>query len=311
MLGKVIEGNFGTAWCFLKINDPLVAWETYRGEIISSDYYHDGYPIISPRSASVLRMLGSKIVATNELLLESVRQKYFPNKVSRLTGAFLFENKADADRAIAMWGDEVGHFNPFALTEVNPSLDTYCSKHDSNWITFYLGKESLDLSWMHHYWNGDICPEYNVPLWELIACTRCYICNNELRQQAYNNIRERFNTIFSRKTLSLLEQARLAAYLGSDLGHSTPYLMQTSPDTLTVRYIISMVDAKNPEYLERLYSYVRDPKNTKYINFRDLNIGKDEDCFAVPDFRKMEFSVNIPDVVLKTNFNVGGFAHLS
>lgn len=311
MLGNVVEGNFGTAWCFLNIDDPLVAWETYRGEIISSDYYHDGYPIISPRSSSILRMLGSKILATNELLLESVRQNYFSNKVSRLTGAFLFENKKEAYKAISMWGNDIPHFNPFALTEVIPSLDTYYSKHDSNWITFNLGNVSSDLSWMHHYWNGDICPESKEPLWELIACTRCYICNTELRMQSYKNIRDRFNNFFPRKTLPLLEHARLAAYLGSDLGHSTPYLMQTEPSTISVKYIISMVDAKNPEYLERLSSYVLAPKNAEHINFQDLNIINEDDNFSVPDFRKMEFSFKIPDVVLRTNFNTGAFAHSS
>lgn len=104
------SGNDSSAWCFLNIADPFVAWETYRGEIISSDYYYKDKSIISPRSYSVLKMLDSNsVIAKNELLLESVRQVFFPSKVSRLTGAFLFKNKSDAHMAIDMWGDKVLH----------------------------------------------------------------------------------------------------------------------------------------------------------------------------------------------------------
>lgn len=312
MLSDVVEGNYGKAWCFLNIADPFVAWETYRGEIISSDYYHDDKSIISPRTYSVLKMLDSNsIIAKNELLLESVRQKSFPNKVSRLTGVFLFENKLDADRAISMWGKSVPHFNPFGLTEVNPSLDTYYSKHDSNWITLNLGKDSSDISWMEHYWTGHICPEVREPLWELIASTKFYICNKELQMQAYNNITESFNKFFTRKNLPLLEQARLAAYLGCDLGHTFPYLVQPNPNTFTVRYFITMAEANNPKYLERLSAYVQDPHNAKYINYKDLNIINEEGEFAVPDFSRFEFNVRIPDVILKSGFNASSFAHFS
>ena len=316
MLDDIVEGNYGKAWCFLNIADPFVAWETYRGEIISSDYYHDGKSIISPRTVSVLRNLISeesslKIVATNELLLESVRQNYFSNKVSRLTGAFLFANKTDAERAILMWGNTVSHFNSFALTEVNPSLNTYFSKLDSNWITFNLGKVSTDLSWMHHYWSGEACPESREPLWEIIASSRFYICNKELQMQAYKNIRESFYTFFSRKTLPLLEDARLAAYLGSDLGHSAPYLIHIDKNTLGVRYIISMVDANNPKYLERLSAYLQEPRNAQHINYQDLNIIREEGSFAVPDLRSLEFNFKLPDTVLNSNFKAGDFAHSS
>lgn len=151
------------------------------------------------------------------------------------------------------------------------------------------------------------CP----PLWELIACTRFHICNNELREQAYNNIKELFYSFFSRKTLPLLEQARLAACLRSDLGHTFPYLIQSDPTTLTVRYFISLSDANNPKYLERLSAYVKDPGNARNINFQDLNIINEKDDFALPDFSRFNFNVRIHDVVLKSNFNVGGFAHLS
>lgn len=164
---------------------------------------------------------------------------------------------------------------------------------------------------MHHYWAGDVCPEANEPLWEIIACTRFVICNTELKMQAYKNIRERFNRFFSRKTLPLLEHARLAAWLGSDLEHSAPYLIHTDTNTLTVRYFISMDDAKNPKYLDRLSAYVQDPRNAQHINYQDLNIIYEEGKFEVPDLRSLEFSFKIPDVVLKSNFNAEVFAHSS
>ncbi|SFS87037.1 hypothetical protein SAMN02910357_02313 [Succinivibrio dextrinosolvens] len=60
MLDDVVEGNYGTAWCFINIADPFVVWDAYRGEIISSDYYHEGRSIISPRAVSVLKKLTSE-----------------------------------------------------------------------------------------------------------------------------------------------------------------------------------------------------------------------------------------------------------
>ena len=72
-----------------------------------------------------------------------------------------------------------------------------------------------------------------------------------------------------------------------------------------------MDDAKNPKYLDRLSAYVQDPRNAQHINYQDLNIIYEDGKFEVPDLRSLEFSFKLPDVVLKSNFNAGGFAHSS
>lgn len=294
--------NAKTVWTYLNITDPLVAWETYRGILISPDCYPiENNPAISFWQIKFLKNMQS-IQSINELKLEIIRQKFYPYKVSRFRGFYYFENQETAKLAADSWNIE--HMNPFCLAEVGIDPNSIYSKMDSNWITFYLSKENKQDDWIHSYWKGEVCPEFDKPIWELLVVARGIIYGTELRECAYEHIRNNNPTTI----LPLLEHARLAAWLGSDLGHASPCITKLSQNRFKVVDIMDMRDAKNPEYLDKLREYIENPANKNSINHVDLSLIDRYNVFSVPDTRKRNFEFSIPDRI-NIDFNIHKLSH--
>jgi len=290
-------------WCFLNISDPLVAWETYRGVLISPDcYVVEKHPSISFWQLRFLKNISS-IQSINELKLETIRQLYYPQKVSRFRGFYYFDNQSTALKAANLWG--IDYFNIFCLTEVGIDPNSIYSKLDSNWITLYANKINDNDNWMHSYWKGDPCPDFDEPIWELLIITRGLIYNNELRMRAYESIKNNNPMTI----LPMLEQARLAAYLNSDLGHGSPYIIKQNETKYTVKYIMDMQDANNEEYLRRLKNYVKNSENHKNINFKDLSLIDKYNVFSVPDLRVKQFEFELNKTGILKDFKIEKIVH--
>lgn len=289
-------------WTYLNITDPLVAWETYRGILISPDCYSiENNPAISFWQIKFLKNIQS-VQSINELKLEIIRQKFYPNKVSRFRGFYYFENLETAQIAADLW--KIEYMNPFCLAKVGIDPNSTYSKMDSNWITFYLPKENQNDDWIHGYWQGEVCPEYNRPIWELLVVARGFILGTELRECAYEHIKNNNPTTI----LPMLEQARLAAWLGSDLGHVTPYIIQLDTNRFKVKDMMDMRDAENPEYLEKLRKYIENPANKGSIRYSDLKLIDRYEKFTILDTRKRNFEFSLPDEI-NVDFNIHKLAH--
>lgn len=287
-------------WVYLNITDPIVAWETYRGILISPDcYLLENNPAISFWQLKFLKNMES-IKSINEIKIESIRQQYYPDKISRFRGFYYFENKETAQKAANLW--KLDYMNPFCLTQVAINSNSAYSKLDSNWITYYLPKENPNDDWIHSYWKGEICPKYEEPIWELLVVAKGFIIGTELRKQAYENIKNNNPTTI----LPLLEQARIAAWLNSDLGHITPYITNLGANKYKVQHIINMRDAKNPKYLDKLKKYSENPLNKDFINHKDLGLINKYQIFNVPDTRIKDFEFTIPTNI---NFSLNNLSH--
>lgn len=175
-------------YIYLNIDDLIVSWEVAIGRIISSREVNIRGGIshwLYSRVKSFANNFGN-IYLNREIKLELVRLSKFPNKVSRLSGVFLFDNLNMAKACIKEWDNEdTGKFNKDYISEIcfNPSNT---SKVDSNWITNCL-KNISDDKWMEKYWNGDPYPG-DSPKWEIIAEGYGTVLNQQLRMKAYQNI---------------------------------------------------------------------------------------------------------------------------
>lgn len=289
-------------WTYLNIADPIVAWEAYRGVLISPDCYRiEDNPAISFWQLKFLKNIESN-KSINELKLEMIRQQFYSQKISRFRGFYYFEDKETAEKAANLWGVE--YMNPFCLAQVAIDAKSLYSKMDSNWITYYLSKDNANDDWMHKYWRGDICPHFDSPIWELLVVARGYILGTELRSRAYENIKNNNPTTI----LSMLEQARIAALLDSDLGHTAPYIIQLGTNRYKVDFIMDMHDAKNDNYLHRLKQYMENPENKSRINYEDLKLIDRYNKFSVLDARVKSFEFSIPSN-LNMYFDIKKLSH--
>ncbi len=262
-----------TAFVFLKLEDPLVAWLVYRGEMVSA-------PRIHPEAMS-LWMAGHLRSAVEdgwggaryreEVALEEIRQARFPDAVSRLTGFYVFPDEETATKAAARWN--VRHLRSEFLAEVGLIPGSRTSRHDAEWITHRLGR-SDDEEWMAAYLGG--LPYGDDPIWELLVDGRAFVYGTELREAAYLTVKEEWP-----RSLAALELARLGVELGSDLGLITAMAIRQG-DTLAVRYVMNFADADDAEWLARLKEFPG-PRNQQ-----DL---RPDSELVIPDLREREFSV--------------------
>lgn len=272
------EGTPMQVFAYLDIDQPFVAWASYRGVLVSA---HAKY---QPPQCPISMMFAGMIAAQNnvrfrnEMLIETWRQQHFPTCNSRLTGMYFFEDMASAQR-LKNWGY---HFTPEYLAELALHPSSSITKVDSNWITYApLDKNGYitDPSWIPRYWSGEAHPDHE-PLWELIAQGRAIVCGSDLRIRAYDNVYKAFPT-----ALCLLETGRIAAHVGSDLGSIFPWLIKNDEATMKVQYHIDMEDAHNEVFLAKVHDY-KGPRN-----YRDLAVGGE--YFGLPNSEEyiVQFSV--------------------
>ena len=261
------------AFAFIDIEHPIVAWGAYRGVLVSAnaEYIPPNCPVSMMFAGIVHNQNNARL--HNELLIEKYRQLHFPHCNSRLTGMYFFEDHRFAERAYE-WG---GHFSPEYLAELELFPSAPVSRHDANWVTFAPLDRSGKINneeWIKKYWSGEPFPEKD-PVWELIAQGRAVICGIELRERAYKNISSRFP-----ESVSILEVARIAAHVGSDLGQSSAWLSRKEDGSVNLSFFLDMRDADNPEFLQKVRFYTG-PRNHK-----DLAVCGE--YFRVPDFRKFK-----------------------
>ena len=270
------------AFAFLDISNPVVAWAAYRGVLVSANAE------LQPPKCPVSMMFASILLHNNntrlwnELLIEKSRQRHFPHCQSRLTGMYFFEEQNIAELACE-WG---GHFEKNNLVELGlyPTSKTF--RHDANWITYapvdQRGK-IISEKWIPQYWSGEKYPGKS-PVWELIVQGRGVIYGIEVRERAYQNFVKEFP-----EAVSILEVARIAACVGSDLGQSNAWLIRESENSIRLSYFLDMRDAHNPDLLERIRLY-DGPRN-----YKDLAVGGDK--FRLPDFGKLSCCFSVKDVL--------------
>lgn len=264
---------------YLDVENPLIAWNVYRGVLVSQTEIQNGVGSTS----SPLSMTMANIFLNRhsdrlhfEMEIEKIRELAFNNCVSRLTCLFVFDEPDSALRAVEdeQWG---GHIQSKFLTDVGVSSSA-ASRLDGNWISWMLGKHSKkEPDWRDGilpYWRGDTCPHFSKPIWEVLVHGSVTIWGTGLRSEAYQTTKS-----YSPMSVSLLEQSRLAAHLGSNLGHSSAFLVGEK-GKLIMQFFVDMRDAHNVSYTDRLHAYITE--NRALVNFSDLQVAGD--TFSTPNF---------------------------
>jgi hypothetical protein len=171
-------------YAYLNIEHPMVAWEVAIGRLRSiCDIELDNFGI-SLWQYSLFKNYsqnGQTKQYINEFKLEQIRQKKYPESVSRLQGLYFFKSENDAYIALDKWGMQkkkkyisAVRFKSKRLTEV-----------DSEWITNNLGSSNRT-DWMHEYWQGNT---FGVaPLTEILASGIGIVLNKALRIKAYKTV---------------------------------------------------------------------------------------------------------------------------
>lgn len=169
---------------------------------------------------------GLTSIFVDEMKLEAVRRKYYPDKVSRLRGVYLFETPEDVEEALQRWSV---NRDSIYVSAVNFSTSAV-TRVDSEWITQCLGRGCQDKSWIHAYWQGK--PYGSRPLFELLCSGVGLIVSNELRRHAYESICK--ESPLSSKILSLSataffcgheEVGRLCARVNQEREHGARCLL--------------------------------------------------------------------------------------
>lgn len=267
-----------SAWVYLNVELPLVAWLVYRGEMFSADKVQVSADTPwTPLSLFHVGRLRSPGRYATELAIDHVRRQSFPDKASRLSGFFVFGDEESAKRAEGAWD---GAFRSEFLCEVGVLAAPKLTRYDSNWITYRFGEGPGD--WIERYVAGEA---YNdAPLWEHVVEGTAFVYGTELRQRAYSTVRRTWP-----ESLALLELGRIAAELGSSLGRVVGLPVSAGGRNLRVRYILDMVEAEQPEFLSRLKAFLEDSGNP--VNRADLAPIDQDHWFRVPDLTNQEFEV--------------------
>lgn len=264
----------GSLCVALKLEDPAVAWEVYRGNMISCESIEN--KTFQPVSFWYVKYLKRCLLVTqtsiNETLLERVRESEFPEETSRLKGLYFFENKDAAQKILAFWG-----MHKHALIEAHYEHVTKVTRVDSKWISNHLSKVG-DTEWMRKYWSG--VPYDNNPHWELLVKGKLVITDDNAIKLAYETVKRLWP-----RSLPLLELSRISALIGSELGHCVPVILKLSENDFGLRHIINLEDAKNDEFLERLKRYMA-LNNISPLVSHDIEL-------VTPDLRKAAFDFSI------------------
>ncbi|MFA6017033.1 MAG: hypothetical protein WC744_03020 [Patescibacteria group bacterium] len=262
-------------WVFLNTDFPPAAWETYRGEMISSECISDkSFLPLSFWAVSYFRDHKDNLLnAKNEEMLELIRETYYPSQVSRLLGLYFFENETSAKKGIC-WG-----FNKKYLTEADLEYNstTDITKVDAKWITKNITKKHNDNDWMKRYWSGQ--PFDNDPDWELIARGKAKILDINVKNKAFLTIKKLYPY-----SLDLLEISKISAKLGYELGHSVPFIGGTQARH-KIQFIMDVREINNKKFLKDFYNYVNSHSSSCKRLYESLIKTK---C-RTPDFTKFSF----------------------
>lgn len=260
------------AWAYLNVRHPVCAWAAYRGVLVSAPT-DPGF--VSVWSASLLKADNSAWVR-REVNLEVERQRYFPNLISRLSGMYCFSDLRSAELALA-WGSASNHFRVQNFVELSLAEATFSgARHDANWIIFPTSR-----IWQRQYWQGLPHPDHD-PVWEVLALGRLYILGTDLRETAKGLLTRRFPD-----SVVLLETARIAAWIGSDLGNVAGFL-QDRGENVRLDYAVDMRQAHDRQLAEKMrgVTMVQGVPIDADVFKNSLEIG----AFKTPDFTPFGFT---------------------
>lgn len=284
-IGKEMPAEF-EGFTYVNIDNPMAAWNVVRSSFYSpSRLPQSEQPgALSFGMADLLRN-GNAARAVAEFRLEDLRRRDFPDAVSRITGIFLFD---DIDSVGQVWsGGWSGHFTRENLTDVGVSADC-SSRLDATWITMMRNDENILVEgWeamAERYWSGE--PASNQPIWERVIEGWVTIWGLDLKTRALEEVRK-----FWPQSLQLLEIAANSAAIGSCDGAVVPYAMRNDK-ILRISYFLRMVDAKKPEFCERLGHFL------KTGGERVCRLGPVSDALVLPDFSSCSFERQIEDISL-------------
>ncbi|MHA7681576.1 hypothetical protein [Cupriavidus sp. PET2-C1] len=236
---------------YLDIEHPVVAWNTYRGSLMSREqiWTQHGQGAVSLRLANIFDS-GDFRRLQSELAIDAIRVRDFPSAVSRLSGMFVFDEVESALAAEqAAWG---GHIDSEYLTDVGLTYGT-ATRVDANWITRMLDADAnLVPGWEQlaiKYWSGEDC--CGTPIWELLVDGSATVWGTRLRNQAYEVIRSRYP-----QSLGLLEESRIAALLGFSLGHISSWLIHKGDHAELAFYLDNTLDG-DPRYRAAVEQHIR------------------------------------------------------
>ncbi|HEV2547587.1 MAG TPA: hypothetical protein VGU20_09635 [Stellaceae bacterium] len=257
-------------YIYLRIDDPLCAWNTYRGVIASANVITTQPGCLSVWVAATIRRDARSSRVIRECNLEKVRRQRYSDKVSRSWGIYTCIDKESADRVQSL-GEP--HMTTENRAEINLSEARRTSTHDLNWITYH--SDDIDSSWMDAYWTGEECPGH-APIWEKLVDGRVIVLGTQLREKAYSLVKAQFP-----ESLCLMEIARIAAWVGSDVGSIAAFII-AKDDSFAVDYYLNMEEANDPTFVKKVADYMR----LQPVNREDIDPFISKGTFgSTPDLR--------------------------
>lgn len=266
-------------YAYMKIADPMVAWEVAIGRCCSADLMRrSGVLAVSLRQFSMFREVslgGDDAKLRSEIALEQMRLVHAPSAVSRLGGLFMFESESDAVAITKRWDGR--HFRKEFLTpiEIEPPQTTTL---DSEWITTSFSRHR-ERDWMAAYWRGETYGES--PLAECLCSGIGRVLSQDLRERAYRQTVKSFplsRPILDRAclafSLGFLHAAQIVAFLKSN--------QNGKPGAQGVN-IINMRDFEKGSELVDAFARYQGPGIQA--------VAPDEDV-ALPDLRRYWFDVD-------------------
>ena len=172
-------------YVYLNIDNPMVAWNTVRGNYCSPACLqpNEPRPLISFNMAGLMASHSGERLKS-EVAIEQVRLEHYPEEVSRLSGFFVFD---DVESVSELWMDQDwgGHFRDEFLTDIGVSADRR-TRVDARWITKIMDSECKLVNGaeelIHKYWAGESHPGTN-PIWENLVEGWTTVWGTELRER--------------------------------------------------------------------------------------------------------------------------------
>ena len=268
------------ASAYLNVQNPFVAWASYRGVLVTPPKNHQGF--VSVWYADLLQQAGSEHWTT-EMGLEELRRAKFPDRNSRLTGFFCFSDVNSAKAAPLLWNSGAkDYYKLDNLAEVNLSQASGHHLLDSNWITYSRGAGLDPNEWMESYWLGLPYPRER-PVWETIVEGRAIVLGTKLRNRAYNVVKEHWPD-----SLAILELSRLAAWVGSGLGSLHAFLSDSGTH-YSLDYYMNLEELDNPEFDSRVLELL---DSGHPVNWEDIRPWRDQNSYGhLPDLSSFGFKL--------------------
>lgn len=257
MVDRGIENFEGFA--YLDYDNPMVAWNIVRGVFDSPDTLDDEPNKEKFISIALISMLQKPIPnrLKSEMELERIRFEYYPTRVSRLRGFFVFDEIESIAKFwdTESWGE---HFQDKYLSDVGVSARR-SSRLDSNWIK-YIWDENGNLlpSWeesAHSYWQGFAFPEKEA-IWERIVEGSITLWSTDIKYEALKTIIYKWPN-----SLNILNYSCKCAMFG-DLDGQTFAFIGQEENRIKCGFYLRMKNIEDSIFLDELKDYI--DKNPKF-----------------------------------------------